>query len=120
MPEPDCGTTETRCLYPADKAERIATITKALSDPARLRLLQFVAATKSGTVCACHLPEELGITQPTMSFHMKKLYEAGLVDREKRGRWMHYTARPEALSELQDFLTFTTPKCHPEASCATN
>ena len=83
---------------------QLAEIFKALADPTRVRLLHYLAFSASGTACACHLPEALGISQPTLSFHMKKLHDAGLVTREKRGRWVHYTVRAEALARVRDFL----------------
>ncbi|KAB1633383.1 ArsR/SmtB family transcription factor [Pseudoclavibacter caeni] len=77
---------------------------KALSDPTRLQLLQLVAAHPGGTACICDLTEPLGVTQPTVSHHMKLLAEAGLVTREQRGRWAHYTIQPDALAELGELV----------------
>lgn len=91
-------------LLPARRAGELAEVFKALADPTRVRLLHYVAFSASGTACACHLPEALGISQPTLSFHMKKLHDAGLVTREKRGRWVHYTVRAEGLALVREFL----------------
>lgn len=91
-------------LFPARPAEELADVFKALADPTRVRMLYYLAFSASGTACACHLPEALGISQPTLSFHMKKLHDAGLVSREKRGRWVHYTVRAEGLARVRDFL----------------
>ena len=85
-------------------AERIASLLKALSDPTRLRLLSHVAAQGCDSVCACDLTEPLGISQPTVSHHMKKLVDAGLLTREKKGRWAHYSVVPPAFAELRAFL----------------
>lgn len=85
-------------------AERIASLLKALSDPTRLRLLSHVAAQGCDSVCACNLTEPLGISQPTVSHHMKKLVDAGLLTREQRGRWAHYSVVPSAFAELRAFL----------------
>ena len=82
-------------LLPAAEADVLADVFKALADPTRVRLL---------TACACHLPDALGITQPTLSFHMRKLHDAGLVARDKRGRWVHWTVRPESLAAVRAFL----------------
>ncbi|MDO5535174.1 MAG: metalloregulator ArsR/SmtB family transcription factor, partial [Propionibacteriaceae bacterium] len=79
-------------VMPADRAACLADVFKALADPTRVRLLDHIAAAPGGTACACHLPDSLGISQPTLSHHLKKLTEAGLVTREQRGRWAHYTA----------------------------
>lgn len=91
-------------LLPADQAGRLAEVFKALADPTRVRLLRHIAESDGGTACACHLPEALGISQPTLSFHINKLHAAGLVSREKRGRWVHWTALPEALVGVRAFL----------------
>jgi len=87
-----------------DDAQRIAGRLKALADPTRLRLLSHVAAQGCGAVCVCDLTEEVGISQPTVSHHMKKLVDAGLLTREQRGKWAHYSVVPEAFAELQAFL----------------
>lgn len=91
-------------LLPRERANDLAAVFKALGDPTRVRLLQYLADSESGTACACHLPSALGITQPTLSFHMRKLHDAGLVERDRRGRWVHYTVRPEALMRVRGFL----------------
>lgn len=88
----------------ADEAQRAAGMLKALADPMRLRLLSHVAAQGCDAVCSCDLTEELGIGQPTVSHHMKKLVEAGLLTREQRGKWAHYTVVPEAFTELRRML----------------
>jgi ArsR family transcriptional regulator len=108
-PTPALGT-DTCCpgspgdLLDATEANRLAATFKALSDPTRLRLLRYLAESASGTACACHLPDALGISQPTLSFHMSKLHRAGLVDRTKIGRWVHWTIRGDALAATRAFL----------------
>lgn len=91
-------------LLPAGEADRIARICKALADPTRVRLVQYFAFAESGTACACHLPDALGITQPTLSFHLRKLRDSGLITRQKRGRWVHYSVRSETLELARRFL----------------
>lgn len=91
-------------LLPAAEADVLADVFKALADPTRVRLLRYLAESEAGTACACHLPDALGITQPTLSFHMRKLHAAGLVARDKRGRWVHWTVRPESLAAVRAFL----------------
>ncbi|SMX93910.1 ArsR family transcriptional regulator [Brevibacterium casei CIP 102111] len=88
----------------AADAECLAKRLKALSDPTRLRVLSHVAAQGCEAVCACDLIEVLDISQPTVSHHLKKLVEAGLLTREQRGRWAHYTVVREAFTELHQFL----------------
>ncbi|MFW6186509.1 MAG: ArsR/SmtB family transcription factor [Actinomycetota bacterium] len=88
----------------AADAVRVAGLLKALADPTRLRLLSHVAAQGCEAVCACELTEALGISQPTVSHHMKKLVEAGLLTREQRGKWAHYSVLPETFTELRAIL----------------
>jgi ArsR family transcriptional regulator len=76
----------------------------ALADPARLRLFSLIAAQPGGEVCACALVEPLGRSQPTVSHHLRVLYEAGLVGREKRGTWVWYWAVPGRLDALRAAL----------------
>jgi ArsR family transcriptional regulator len=81
----------------------------ALADPARLRLLSLIAAQPAGEVCACDLVEPLGKSQPTVSHHLKVLYEAGLVDRDKRGSWIWYRVVPDRLDALRAALAPSLP-----------
>jgi ArsR family transcriptional regulator, arsenate/arsenite/antimonite-responsive transcriptional repressor len=76
----------------------------ALSDPIRLRLLSYIAASGNDEVCACDLVEPSGRSQPTVSHHMKILVEAGLIEREKRGLWVWYRAVPSRLDALRAVL----------------
>ncbi|MGM7669331.1 metalloregulator ArsR/SmtB family transcription factor [Microbacterium sp. A93] len=85
-------------------AQRSAERFKALADPMRLRLLSHVAAQGCEAVCGCDLTEDLGISQSTVSHHMKKLVDAGLLTREQRGKWAHYTVVPEAFATLRGLL----------------
>lgn len=91
------------------EAESAAARFKALSDPMRLRLLSHIAAAECNDVCVCTLTEPLGITQPTVSHHMKKLVEAGLVTREQRGRMAHYSIVPEAFAQIRDIVDVRGP-----------
>ena len=84
----------------AEQAQRAAGMLKALADPMRLRLLSHVAAQGCDAVCSCDLTEELGISQPTVSHHMKKLVEAGLLTRERRGSWAWFTLVPERVADV--------------------
>lgn len=88
----------------ASDAQRIAGVLKALADPMRLRLLSHLAAQGCDGVCSCNFTEELGISQPTVSHHMKKLVDAGLITREQRGKWAHYSVVPEAFAEIRGLL----------------
>ena len=82
-----------------DEAETTARVFKALADPHRVRIVNLIA-NAGGSVCVCDLTDDLGLSQPTVSFHLKKLAEAGLLDREQRGVWVHYSIDREALSRL--------------------
>ena len=82
------------------QAEQVAPLLKALADPVRLRLMSLVASHPGGEACVCDLNEAFDLSQPTISHHMKVLHEAGLVDRDKRGVWVYYRIRPQALASL--------------------
>ncbi|HEY4464275.1 MAG TPA: metalloregulator ArsR/SmtB family transcription factor [Streptosporangiaceae bacterium] len=87
-----------------DAAERLARIFKALGDPARVQLLSLIAAADGGEACICDLTAPLGLSQPTVSHHMKLLADAGLVAREQRGKWAYYRVITDALLALSDVL----------------
>jgi ArsR family transcriptional regulator len=86
------------------EADDLSSAFKALSDPARLRVLSLIASQPTGEVCACDLVEPAGRSQPTVSHHLKVLYEAGLVTKEKRGSWIWYRLVPERLVQLRAAL----------------
>jgi ArsR family transcriptional regulator len=86
-------------LEPA-QADEMAAIFRALGDPGRLRLLSFLAAQPGGEACVCNLTEPLGLSQPTVSHHLKVLTDAQLLERERRGTWMYYRLRLGRLEEL--------------------
>ena len=99
--------TSTACCAPlltgrleADEAADLATLFRALGDPGRLRLLSFLAAQPGGEACVCNLTEPLGLSQPTVSHHLKVLTEAGLLERERRATWIYYRLRLERLGQL--------------------
>ena len=81
-------------------AESLAQILKAVADPARLQLLSLLRAADGGEACVCDLTEPLGLTQPTVSHHLKVLVEAGLVRRERRGTWAWYSLVPDRIAEI--------------------
>ena len=72
---------------------------QADDDPARVRIVNLLA-TNAGPVCVCELIEPLGLSQPTVSHHMKKLLDAGLVDREQRGKWAYFSLSRDATEKL--------------------
>jgi ArsR family transcriptional regulator len=91
---------------PLDRAgaERLAGVLRVVADPARLRLLALIAATPEKEACVCHLVEPLGLSQPTVSHHLKVLHEAGLLTREQRGKWAYYRLATEPLRILSESL----------------
>lgn len=98
-----CNTLTGGALDP-DTAMRLARSFKALGDPTRVRLLSLIAAAENGEACICDLTEPVGLSQPTVSHHMRQLVDAGLVAREQRGRWAYYAVVAEALSALGSAL----------------
>lgn len=82
-------------------AEQLARVFKALGDPTRLRLVSLIAAADGAEACICDLTEPVGLSQPTVSHHMKLLADAGLVMREQRGRWAYYRLVPETFEGLR-------------------
>ena len=85
-----------------DQAARLAQALRVIADPARLRLVSLVAS--SGESCVCDLTDVLGLSQPTVSHHLKVLTDAGVLHREKRGRWAYYRVDPEPLELLRSAL----------------
>jgi ArsR family transcriptional regulator, arsenate/arsenite/antimonite-responsive transcriptional repressor len=89
----------------AGQAADLARLLKALADPTRLRLVSMVAAHDGGEACVCDLTEPLGLTQPTVSHHLKILVDAGIFTREKRGVWAYYALVPAALDAVSAVLS---------------
>jgi ArsR family transcriptional regulator len=85
-------------------ALRVARLLKVLAEPARLRLLSLIQAQPGGEACVCHLTTPLGLSQPTVSHHLKVLLEAGLVEREQRGSWAYFRVRREPLAAIRGIL----------------
>lgn len=83
-----------------DEAEATAGLFRALGDPARVRIVNALATSDGEPVCVCHLTEPLGLSQPTVSHHMKRLLDAGLVEREQRGKWAHFSLKADAVEKL--------------------
>lgn len=88
----------------AAEAEDVAAALRIVADPARLRLLSLISTAEGGEACVCNLTEPLGLGQPTVSHHLKVLAEAGLLEREQRGRWAYYRLVPERLELLRGAL----------------
>jgi ArsR family transcriptional regulator, arsenate/arsenite/antimonite-responsive transcriptional repressor len=89
------------------QADQIAPLLKALADPVRLRLISLVASHPGGEACVCDLNDAFDLSQPTISHHLKVLHDAGLLDREKRGVWVYYRIRTEALGSVAALVAYT-------------
>ena len=88
----------------AGDAERLAQAMRALADPSRIRLLSLIASHPDGEACVCNLTEPLGLSQPTVSHHLKVLHDAGLLEREQRGRWAYFRVVTRRLEELREAM----------------
>ena len=88
-----------------EEAAATAELFRALGDPSRVRIVN-VLATSRQAVCVCNLTEPLGLSQPTVSHHMRKLLEAGLVEREQRGKWAYFSLDTEAAARLARLVDF--------------
>ena len=106
----ECCTPLLRQPITASQAADLAHMLKALADPTRLRLVSMVAAHEDGEACVCDLAEPLGLSQPTISHHLKILVEAGIFTRDKRGVWAYYSLVPSALSALSAVLHPAPPQ----------
>jgi ArsR family transcriptional regulator len=82
------------------RAEQVAPLLKALGDPVRLRLMSMVLSHAGAEACVCDLTPAFDLSQPTISHHLKVLHDVGLLDREKRGVWVYYQAKPEAMQAM--------------------
>jgi ArsR family transcriptional regulator len=85
------------------QAEGTAAVFKALSDPARVKIVNMLARADD-PVCACDFIPGLGLSQATVSHHLKKLTDVGLLEREQRGKWAYFSLRPEAVSQLESLV----------------
>jgi len=88
-----------------ETAEQLAKLLKAVADPARLQLLALIKSSPGGTACVCDLTAPLGLSQPTVSHHLKVLKDAGLLHREQRGTWAWFSIDGDRLAELSVLLS---------------
>ena len=110
---PVCCTPLADAPLSVDDARALATQLKAVADPARLRLLSLLMASESGAACTCDLTEPLGLSQPTVTHHLRRLLDAGLVTAEKRSSWTYYSVVPGALSRLAEAVSPTRAVVEP-------
>ena len=101
----DCCASPLAAPLDGDRALELARGYAALSDPARLQILSILAAAPAGEVCVCELVVPVGKSQPTVSHHLKVLGDAGLVEGERRGKWVWYRLLPERMAALRAGLS---------------
>lgn len=99
-----CCSPLTSGVLDRETAERLARVFKALGDPTRVRLLSLIAAHADHEACVCDLTDPVGLSQPTVSHHLRRLVDAGLITREQRGRWSYYRVVRPALDTLAETL----------------
>jgi ArsR family transcriptional regulator len=99
-----CCTPVVGSVLGVEDATRLAAMFKALGDPTRVRLLSLIAAHEGGEACICDLTEPVGLSQGTVSHHMKLLGEAGLVSRDQRGKWAYYRVERQTMTALSESL----------------
>lgn len=100
-----CAPASPGAALSSEAAEQLAAVLKAVAEPTRLRLLSMVAASPGQEACVCDLTEPVGLSQPTVSHHMKVLVDAGLLTRDKRGVWAYYRLVPERLEAVAAAIT---------------
>jgi ArsR family transcriptional regulator len=104
LPVLDCTPLLSGAPLDDQAAASLAAVLRVLGDPARLRILSLIQAQPAREACVCHLTDTLGLSQPTVSHHLRVLYGAGLLGRERRGNWVYYRAVPGALDGLREAL----------------
>ncbi len=100
-----CCAPITRDVVSEENAASLARALKALADPARLRIVSMIAAHEDGEACVCDLTDPLGLSQPTVSHHLKVLTAAGFLTRSKRGTWAYYRIAPGSLDAVSSFIS---------------
>jgi ArsR family transcriptional regulator len=120
LPMLDCTPLLSGAPLDDQTAARLAAALRVLADPGRLRILSLIQAQPTREACVCHLTDALGLSQPTVSHHLRVLYEAHLLGRERRGNWVYYRTLPGALDDLRAALgdTDARPRGPGAADCA--
>lgn len=104
MSEQPCATTVLAEPMGRGEAEDLARLLKAIADPARLQVVSLLRSAEAGEACVCDLTAPLGLSQSTVSHHLRILADAGLVRRERRGTWSYYSLVPEGMAQITDLL----------------
>lgn len=100
----NCCTPVATEVMPVAAAEQLAGVLKAIADPARLRLISLVSGHSDGEACVCDLIEPVGLSQPTVSHHLRVLVDAGVLTREQRGRWAYFRLVPDTLDAVSQAI----------------
>jgi ArsR family transcriptional regulator len=109
LPVLDCAPLLSGAALDQAAATRLAAVLRTLADPARLRILSLLQAQPTREACVCHLTDHLDLAQPTVSHHLRVLFDAGLVERERRGNWVYYRAVTGALDAVRAALGGDNP-----------
>src|ERR1700738_2944832 len=104
VPVLDCAPLISGTPLDEGAAARLAAALRVLAEPGRLRIVSLIQAQPDREACGCHLTDALGLSQPTVSHHLRVLFEAGILERERRANWIYYRLVPGALAELQEAL----------------
>ena len=104
LPVLDCAPLLSGIPLDEAAAARLAAALRVLAEPGRLRIVSLIQAQPDREACVCHLTDALGLSQPTVSHHLRVLFEAGILERERRANWIYYRLVPGALAELQEAL----------------
>ena len=116
LPVLDCTPLLSGAPLDEHAAARLAALLRVLADPGRLRILSLIHSQPTHEACVCHLTDSLELSQPTVSHHLRVLFEAGLVERERRGNWVYYRTVPQAFADLRE--AFGEPDLAPQVSVA--
>ena len=103
----ECCSPVVREVITATQAETLASALKAIAEPTRLRLISLVAAHEDQEACVCDLTDPVGLSQPTVSHHLKVLVDAGILTREQRGKWAYYRLVPNTLDNIARLVSAT-------------
>jgi ArsR family transcriptional regulator len=102
LPVLDCTPLLSGAPLDEHSAARLAGLLRVLADPGRLRIISLIHSQPTHEACVCHLTDSLDLSQPTVSHHLRVLFEAGLLERERRGNWVYYRTVPQAFSDLRE------------------
>ena len=103
----ECCAPVTATGFTEEHAENLARVLKAIADPARLQILNVIRTSDSTEACVCDITAALNLSQPTISYHLKKMLEIGLLTKEKRGYWNWYSINDEQLAGLQEIFAMS-------------